>query len=480
MEKQLRPTPARLTDQELVAEVARLARLEQKATAALVAHLVELEGRELHLERGCQSIFDYCRRVLHLSEDAAYNRMKAAHAARRFPVILPLLAQGDLHLTALRQLEPHLTEENHREVLEAARHRSKREVELLVARLAPKPDVPASVRKLHAPKAALAPAELPLRPAVACAASAPTRATRPVVAPLAPGRFKIQFTVGDAFQARLARAQELLGPRVAPGDLAAVFDQALELLVTKLEKQKNGATSRPRSSPRPTRPGSRYVPSALKQAVQAQDGGQCTFVGPDGRRCAARSGLEYHHRHAYAHGGPMTLENVTLRCRTHNASRPRSVSGPGAVPRPCARRRRPMERRSVGRAPLRRSGTASVPSRDDSEAPKDTGGRRGPARSGASPRRTAGWSGPTQADRRTRAPDPFVRAALSSPTSGARCARLRAHHSLIPKRWRRKAHWSASSRMRSERREGPACPPFQLVSSRTGFPSVFTARSLAT
>ena len=29
--------------------------------------------------------------------------------------------------------------------------------------------------------------------------------------------------------------------------------------------------------------------------------------------------LEYHHQHAWALGGETTLENLTLRCRAHNA-----------------------------------------------------------------------------------------------------------------------------------------------------------------
>jgi hypothetical protein len=256
--------------------------------------------------------------------------MAVARVARKFPLTLELLTSGALHLTAVRLLGKILTEENHREVLEAARHKTRREVELLIAQVAPRPDVAASVRKLPAPKAAPAPAALPREPAAACAAPARplTKAMRPVVEPLAPARFLVKFTVGEAFQARLVRAQELLGRRVAPGDLEAVFGPALELLVQKLEKQKNGATDRPRKNPRPTRPDSRHVPAGLKRAVQAQDGGQCSYVGRDGRRCTARSGLEYGHIDPYALGGPMTSDNVRLLCRRHNVYEAEQCFGP--------------------------------------------------------------------------------------------------------------------------------------------------------
>src|SRR2546428_3801874 len=84
--------------------------------------------------------------------------MEAARAARRFPVILELLAEGSVNLTAVKLLAPLLTPENHRDVLQAARGKRKAGIEEMVARLAPKPDVPCSVRRLpsqrsHGPEA---------------------------------------------------------------------------------------------------------------------------------------------------------------------------------------------------------------------------------------------------------------------------------------------------------------------------------------
>src|SRR5688500_15944324 len=71
--------------------------------------------------------------------------------------IVDQLANGSLHLTAVSLLGPHLTTANHVDVLNAAKHQSKREVEQLIARLRPQPDVPAVVRKLPAPNPAVIP-----------------------------------------------------------------------------------------------------------------------------------------------------------------------------------------------------------------------------------------------------------------------------------------------------------------------------------
>lgn len=90
-----------LNDRELLAEVKRLTECERTATTQLIAALAELDGRTLYLGEGCSSLFTYCTQVLHLSEHAAYGRIEAARAARRFPLILALLARGDITLTAV-------------------------------------------------------------------------------------------------------------------------------------------------------------------------------------------------------------------------------------------------------------------------------------------------------------------------------------------------------------------------------------------
>jgi hypothetical protein len=147
----LMTAPHELTDEDLIARIASLTSAAREATATLVAHLAELEARNLHLAQGFRSLYGYCREVLHLSEHESYNRMEAAHAARRFPVILALLAEGRLHLTAVCLLVPRLNDEDHLALLGGAIHQSKREVEVLLARWFPKPDVAPSVRRLPAP-----------------------------------------------------------------------------------------------------------------------------------------------------------------------------------------------------------------------------------------------------------------------------------------------------------------------------------------
>jgi hypothetical protein len=330
-----------LPDRDLLIEVKRLAQGERAATAALVASLAELDARALHRGEGCPSLFAYCMRVLHLSESAAYARIGAARAGREFPIILERLASGELTLTTVCLLAPHLTAANHREVLDAARHKSKREVERLVAALDPQPDVASVIRKLPAPKVpdAAIPCDrpaatpslinapdavsiLPLPPTSASAAPAPAVVAPPIpsrlalVAPLAPERYKVQFTVSQKTHDQLRRAQDLLRHAVPSGDPAEIFARALTLLVEHLERTKFARVMRPREPRGPITP-SRHIPSSVKRAVWTRDGGCCAFEGAEGR-CGERGFLEFHHVVPYADGGAASEENIQLRCRAHN------------------------------------------------------------------------------------------------------------------------------------------------------------------
>ena len=312
-----------LSDDQLVARVQTLASDERRATVALISSLAEFDARRLFLREGCSSLFTYCTQVLHLSEHAAYGRIEAARAARRLPVLLELLNDGALTLTTVCLLAPHLTEENHERVLAAARYQTKRDVELLVATLRPQPAVPAVVRKLPRPNAEQTQASDTTGPALhASTGPSPNglveRPARPaIVAPLAPDRYKLQVTLSAEGHAALRRAQDLLRHAIPNADPAAVVERALILLVRELERTKCAETDRPRHAPSVGKH-SRHIPADVRRRVWKRDGGQCAFVGTQGR-CKERGFLEFHHVVPYADGGESTAGNLELRCHAHNA-----------------------------------------------------------------------------------------------------------------------------------------------------------------
>ncbi|MFI4946713.1 MAG: hypothetical protein ACHP85_25765, partial [Burkholderiales bacterium] len=136
-----------IPDDELLHRLAELLRDSRCTEADLVAHIGEVDRRRLYARLASPSMFRYCVHVLHLSEAEAYLRIVAARAARRHPVLLAMLADGRLHLSGIAKLAPHLTRENRDALLGRATHRSKRQIEELIAEICPRPDVPSLVRK---------------------------------------------------------------------------------------------------------------------------------------------------------------------------------------------------------------------------------------------------------------------------------------------------------------------------------------------
>jgi hypothetical protein len=281
-----------LTDDELVAGTERFCRVERSATAALIEHLSEIEARGVHLARGFASLYAYCRGHLGLPEHASYNRMEAARAARRFPVIVPMLADGRLSLTTVRVLAPHLDGENHLALLGNAIGKSKDEVKELVARWFPKANVKTSIR-------------------------------RAAIDPLSEDSYAVKLTARRRTVERLRRAQELLSHAVPDGDVDEILYRALGALIEQEGRKRPGALPRTKAprAPRVTPDGdraTRYVPADVEREVRERDGNACAFVGRDGRRCASRHFVEVHHVKPWIAGSPPTVENLGLRCAAHN------------------------------------------------------------------------------------------------------------------------------------------------------------------
>jgi len=115
-----------VSDADLLTATRGLVGRSNQLLAALLAHLAEVEARGVHRERACASLYTYCIYELRFSEDEAFRRVSAARLARRFPAVLNAVAAGELHLTGLLLLGPHLTEQNLIEVLARAKHRPRR------------------------------------------------------------------------------------------------------------------------------------------------------------------------------------------------------------------------------------------------------------------------------------------------------------------------------------------------------------------
>lgn len=346
-----------LTDAELESRLKRLVSIERKALVLLLGHLGEFDRRRIHAERGHQSLFAYCLSVLGYSEQDAYKRIQAARAARDHPVLLERLASGELTLTAVVILAPHLRADNVADLSDAARGRRTREIEALVARLAPRPDCNDLLRAIPAPLEKATPTEFPRVPAISslpepaltpesefavgpekCAAPdgvpSPSRASEKIEA-LSAERHLFRFTGSSGLRIKYERARAFLSGARRGGSMEAVVEAGLDALLDRLDPERRIALRKAR---RQNRKGplssARRVSASLRDTVWERDGGRCTFTAPDGVRCAATSRLEIDHIRPCALGGSSDdAANLRLMCRTHNQLLARRVFGTAAGPR---------------------------------------------------------------------------------------------------------------------------------------------------
>jgi len=288
----------RLSSDALLAALHRLVDSGRMWEAALLEHIGEVDARRLYLREACASMYSYCVEVLHFSEAPAFKRVGAARAARSFPELLHALRTGELHVTGMRLLAPHLSVENTLELLELARHRTGKEIQALLADREPKPDVVVWVRRSPSsnrggetspppndshtslspnanPHPALPAANtLSMPPAFAANSGAvshddtqtrpspmhpslespgPVR-PRPMPEPLGGDRYLVRFTATAQMYAQLRELQALMRHQIPDGDLTKILARALSTLLAQVRKQKFGECAKPRELDTGTEP----------------------------------------------------------------------------------------------------------------------------------------------------------------------------------------------------------------------------------
>jgi hypothetical protein len=210
-----------------------------------------------------------------LCESSAYRRQRAARAALEFPVLFEAIADGRLHLTAVALLAKCFAAANVEELIAAARHKEREDIEQLIADRYPKGDVPFRLTALPSGPESEPPGD---------SGTPPTGLDSTYAEP-------------DASQV-IANKEPQLSPETV--GRSCIPASACPLPAHAVIK--------------PTAP-ERY---ALQVAVRERDGDQCCCRNAAGERCPARRALEIHHIRVPEHGGRAILDNLELRCRLHN------------------------------------------------------------------------------------------------------------------------------------------------------------------
>ena len=301
-------------------------------------------------------MFAYCTEVLHLSEAEAYLRITAAAPRGSTRCSWRCCADGRLHLTAIAKLAPHLTAGEPGDAPGAGRPPDQARDRGAGRGAGARPGCSAVVRKLPERRAGDRAGRRPsdtvrtelARPALdrrtECAAELGRRQSRdagpdcspstelpvprtwlgPGPQPSSPSRRPATRSSSPPAPSS-ATSSSGSRPSCAPRCPTATWPRSSSRPSPRSSSgSKRGGsrrTKRPEEGPlrRATRrPSSRHIPAAVRRAVYERDGGRCRYVDEQGRRCTARDGLEFHHRHPFAYGGDHDPDGMALMCRTHN------------------------------------------------------------------------------------------------------------------------------------------------------------------
>jgi 5-methylcytosine-specific restriction endonuclease McrA len=356
--------PGSLDSTTLAACLRATAGEERDRQVDFLLYLDAFDARAAYREAGYGSLWEYCLKELALREGAAGRRIGAMRVLRAFPRLEAPLRDGRLSLTTAVTLRPVLTEKNLDEIVARAAYQTDEETRHLVAALQPRAAPREGIRKLPEPALRLpvpastdpipdgptrsteeAPGtrvvahespsriEAPCTPADEAAPLAltpPRPPGRPTLDPVSADRWSLRVTVDGAFKEELETLRSLLGHKIPDGNLAGVLREAVRCAVEKHGKRR-GAVQPARTRTRPPKPrpagGREPIPAGVRRAVWERDGGRCTYVSPDGRRCESRRQLEFDHVESVALGGRSTFENLRLRCKPHNGLHAEEVFG---------------------------------------------------------------------------------------------------------------------------------------------------------
>ena len=340
-----------ISEEKLRRRLHALAWGEKQTLVGFLRHLDEFDQRRAYAPLGYPSLFQYCVREMAFSEDEAYLRIQAARLSRKYPEVLVMLGRGEMHLSGLAKLAPHLTPMNARKLLEDARGRSKREIERIIAGLgtvSPRkddirflPPAPSGPKlQEEGPQAPLAlgsdgdfGAQGVASSPAPSAGDGPSGVAYSVQLPMEPAErlARISFTASERLIRKIQRVRILLSHKHPAGRLEQLCEDAFDALLARRDPERRVAVSPSRAADIPSaKKRSRRISRRLKDLVWHRDGGRCVFVGSAGNRCPATEWLEFDHVRPFALGGSSEdPSNIRLLCRTHNTHAARQIFGPG-------------------------------------------------------------------------------------------------------------------------------------------------------
>ncbi|MEZ4755123.1 MAG: HNH endonuclease signature motif containing protein [Bdellovibrionota bacterium] len=366
-----------LTDTELLTNAKRFASKERNAMADLLVYLVEINKRDIYLEHGYSSMFDYLTRGLKFSESGASRRIKVTRFITKNPKAIKMLRDGDLSLstacTACDVYQPPsemsgsccqnlidfdcflrlvfifppgdfrtfsmsssiLEETGKSELLIEFKGASKKKSEIIAAGYRKLPDKKIIDR--------IKPLGKRSNPQTNALELSTTTSGCREINDLEEQEIlhEIRFTAGSDFTEKLEQVKKLLSGKFPAGaSLEQIFTECMDTLLDKKcperrdkrRKAKVAKTKKPVVTvSKPDEKPSRHIPSKIRDEIYLRDKGQCTFESPDGTRCCTEHDLEIDHIIPFSVCKSHEVDNLRLLCRKHNMLMAEQAYGAGFI-----------------------------------------------------------------------------------------------------------------------------------------------------
>ncbi len=343
-----------LSDSKLLSGIQALNDRERKIRLTVLFYLREIDKRRLYLPLGYNSLFEFCTRHLGYSRSSAYRRIEAARCIGRFPEAAVMLLTGELNLSVLTLISGIITKDNIKDILSQVSGKSYRDAEIAIAMYKPIETKtwdrvkPVSVfEKKTAPDFEIASGIQNFDNGLNVETDSVTQSSgnsliveTNSVKDAGSGKksadvtlkqkFKLEFMVDPAFMKKLEKVKSRLSRKYPGGiNFEMLFNIIMEEYLerhspdNKIERRKtresNKQSLKTTSQDKQNRiNNTRNIPAAIRDKVYKRDGGRCTFVGENGKRCNSTWNLEIDHIVPFARGGNNSPGNLRLLCAKHN------------------------------------------------------------------------------------------------------------------------------------------------------------------
>lgn len=313
-----------------------MATTHRKTESALIGILQTIDEHRAYLHFDARSLYDYCERILGLSEGTSYNLITVARRAKDVPALKAAVQAGTISISKARKIAPVLNKENQEAWIALAASKSSREIEREVAKVNPQAaqperfqytngetiraqlDLPASLmeklrriqdlesqrRGKHATLVevlvVVADDYLDRKDPVAIAKRVIAKNDR---------RMASKFARDQKSETKRRDEPSSVSKSIIPTEQPApsVSQRDGELVTGRVH---GGASAIQSENHEP-------IPARSRHIVFARDKGQCTYEDSRGR-CSAARWLHTHHVVSRAEGGSNDPENLTLLCEAHH------------------------------------------------------------------------------------------------------------------------------------------------------------------